>query len=235
MEWDPHSLHCTFGFTIPAGIVQNLAYHCPKINTLSQEKISCVLHQKSTVLWRFWSRKSFQLVLSTKRHMLHEFKPKRLRFWIWSADTIVNMHLCPRWCIIFTPPFVSWRRICTQGKIRCTEVQMIASVKRLEVTWDCMSLKRSAMMRLKEKLTSFAFARHCFSNLLISNMSHGYIIQRLEYFAENLSPHVNPKLTKFQAAEIGNSANLFRENRKSSGCFGSHIREALSGPCGRKS
>lgn len=73
-----------------------------KINTLSQEKISCVLHQKSTVLWRFWSRKSFQLVLSTKRHMLHEFKPKRLRFWIWSADTIVNMHLCPRWCIIFT-------------------------------------------------------------------------------------------------------------------------------------
>ena len=131
------------------------------------------------------------------------------------------MHLCPRWCIIFTPPFVSWRRICTQGKIRCTEVQMIASVKRLEVTWDCMSLKRSAMMRLKEKLTSFAFARHCFSNLLISNMSHGYIIQRLEYFAENLSPHINPKLTKFQAAEIGNSANLFRENRKSSGCFGS--------------
>ena len=124
------------------------------------------------------------------------------------------MHLCPRWCIIFTPPFVSWRRICTQGKIRCTEVQMIASVKRLEVTWDCMSLKRSAMMRLKEKLTSFAFARHCFSNLLISNMSHGYIIQRLEYFAENLSPHINPKLTKFQAAEIGNSANLFRENRK---------------------
>ena len=134
------------------------------------------------------------------------------------------MHLCPRWCIIFTPPFVSWRRICTRGKIRCTEVQMIASVKRLEVTWDCMSLKRSAMMRLKEKLTSFAFARHCFSNLLISNMSHGYIIQRLEYFAENLSPHINPKLTKFQAAEIGNSANLFRENRKSSGCFGSHIR-----------
>ena len=45
--------------------------------------------------------------------------------------------------------------------------------KAREVTWDCMSLTRSAMMRLKEKLSSLAFARHCFSNLLMSSMSHG--------------------------------------------------------------
>lgn len=74
MEWDPHSLHCTFGFTIPAGIVQNLAYHFPKKSIL-------------------FLRRKFRVFCTKNQLCFGVFEQENHFNWCWAPNGICFMNL----------------------------------------------------------------------------------------------------------------------------------------------
>ena len=69
--------------------IHNSSRNCAKIDLItfpkkqyssSGENYWAFCAKKPTAFWRLWPKESFHVVFSTKRHMLHEFKPRRLRF-----------------------------------------------------------------------------------------------------------------------------------------------------------
>ena len=141
MEWDLRTWHCALGLTISAGIAKDLAWSLSKnaIHVHRRNFIWSALHPKRTVLWRLRSRKSLKLVLGTKLHMLHDFKPKRLRF---GSEALTRLPTCisvPGGALCSHPLSRHGGGSAHKGKFDVTEVQVIASCQ------------RSAMMRLMEK------------------------------------------------------------------------------------
>ena len=90
--------------------IHNSRRNCAKIDLItfpkkqyssSGENYWAFCAKKPTAFWRLWPKESFHVVFSTKRHMLHEIKPRRLRFVSEALTRLITCN-CPRWCIIFT-------------------------------------------------------------------------------------------------------------------------------------